>query len=92
MDFIGEPAVEGGVVERRFDVECEGRVVPGIVWTPDGVSGTRPLVLIGHGGTGHKRMDYVLALARRSCATWLCGGRHDGPGTATRGRSTATPG
>ena len=65
MKFIGEPLVEGGVVERRFDVECEGRVVPGLVWTPEGVGGTRPLVLIGHGGTGHKRMDYVLGLARR---------------------------
>ena len=65
MEFIGDPSVEGGVVERRFDLECEGRVVPGLVWTPEGVSGTRPLVLIGHGGTGHKRMDYVLGLARR---------------------------
>ena len=65
MEFIGEPLVDSGVVERRFDVSCEGRTVPGIVWTPEGVSATRPLVLIGHGGTGHKRMDYVLALARR---------------------------
>lgn len=65
MDFIGEPLVGRGVVERRFDLKCDDRVVPGIVWTPEGATGTRPLVLVGHGGSGHKRMDYVLSLARR---------------------------
>jgi dienelactone hydrolase len=65
MDLVGEPVVQSGVVERRFDVACEGRTVPAVVWAPEGASGTRPLVLIGHGGTGHKRMDYVLGLARR---------------------------
>jgi dienelactone hydrolase len=65
VDFIGDPLVGRGVVERRFDVKCDDRVVPGIVWTPEGASGTRPLLLLGHGGSGHKRMDYVLSLARR---------------------------
>jgi dienelactone hydrolase len=35
------------------------------VWTPEGVTGARPLVLVGHGGGLHKRADYVLGLARR---------------------------
>jgi dienelactone hydrolase len=65
MDFIGEQQVGHGVVERRFDVKGADGVVPGIVWTPEGASGARPLVLVGHGGTGHKRMPYVLAFARR---------------------------
>jgi dienelactone hydrolase len=65
VQLLGEPLVGMGVVERRFDVVCEDRVVPGIVWTPENATGPRPLVLVGHGGTGHKRMDYVLALARR---------------------------
>ena len=65
MNFIGEPLVGRGVVERRFDVTSDDRVVPAIVWTPEGATGERPLVLLGHGGSGHKRMDYVLALARR---------------------------
>jgi dienelactone hydrolase len=65
MDFIGEPLVGRGVIERRFDVSSDDRVVPGIVWTPEDATGERPLVLIGHGGSGHKRMDYVLSLARR---------------------------
>ncbi|HZN15752.1 MAG TPA: dienelactone hydrolase family protein [Acidimicrobiales bacterium] len=65
MEFLGDPVVAHGVVERRVDIPCEDRVVPAVVWTPADASGARPLVLIGHGGTGHKRMDYVLALARR---------------------------
>jgi dienelactone hydrolase len=38
--------------------------VPGIVWTPERALGPRPLILIGHGGTQHKRVDNVLRLAR----------------------------
>jgi dienelactone hydrolase len=54
-----------GITERRFDVNVDGRVVPGLLWTPeDGEPGPRPLVLIGHGGSLHKRVAYVLYLAR----------------------------
>jgi dienelactone hydrolase len=54
-----------GVRERRFDLDRGGRIVPGLLWTPVGAAGPRPLVLLGHGGSGHKRQDYVLSLARR---------------------------
>jgi dienelactone hydrolase len=53
-----------GVTERRFDVAVDGRVVPGLLWTPEAAPGPRPLVLIGHGGSLHKRVAYVLYLAR----------------------------
>jgi dienelactone hydrolase len=65
MDLVGEPQISHGVVERRFDVAGAAETVPGILWTPEGAAGARPLVLIGHGGSGHKRMPYVLSLARR---------------------------
>jgi dienelactone hydrolase len=66
MDWVGQPSVSRGVCERRFDLEVEDEVVPGVVWTPeDASSGPRPLVLIGHGGSQHKRAPNVLALARR---------------------------
>jgi dienelactone hydrolase len=66
MEFIGEPNVSRGVCERRFDHVVDGEVVPGILWTPEGApDATRPLVLIGHGGSQHKRAPNVLALARR---------------------------
>ena len=91
MEFLGSPAVSKGVVERRFDVKSEDRLVPGLLWTPEDGTGSRPLVLIGHGGSGHKRMEYVLALARRlvghqgwaACAI-------DGPGHGDRDSATWT--
>jgi dienelactone hydrolase len=65
MDFTDPPVVSHGVVERRFDVAGPREVIPGIVWTPEGATGERPLVLVGHGGSGSKRLPYVVSLARR---------------------------
>ena len=64
MDIISE-TVERGVIERRFDLKAGGEVVPGIQWLPEGPSRHRPTILIGHGGTQHKRAPNVLGLARR---------------------------
>jgi dienelactone hydrolase len=64
MDWVSE-VTEKGVTERRFDLDVEGVTVPGILWTPENATATRPLVLIGHGGSQHKRAPNVLALARR---------------------------
>jgi dienelactone hydrolase len=56
-----------GVWHRRFDVERDGHVVPGVLWEPEGNAAreSQPLVLVGHGGSGHKAQDYVTAIARR---------------------------
>lgn len=72
---VGDPALRwsdgdrrrDGVRRRRFDVGHHGRTVPGLLWTPDGGDGAapRPLVLVGHGGSGHKGEEHVRALARR---------------------------
>lgn len=64
MEIIDE-ICEQGVVERRFDLAVEGECVPGLWWLPEGASGPRPTVLIGHGGTQHKRVPNVLSLGRR---------------------------
>ena len=89
MDFIGEPLVGKGVVERRFDLKVEDRLVPGIVWTPEDATGTRPLVLIGHGGSLHKRTEYVLALARRLVRrNGIAAAAIDGPMHGDRGGTT----
>jgi pimeloyl-ACP methyl ester carboxylesterase len=64
MDFVGE-INEKGVLEQRFDLKVESEVVPGILWRPaDKLEGI-PTVLIGHGGTQHKRVPNVVGLARR---------------------------
>ena len=63
--FRGETVSSRGVTQRDFVLEVEARTVPGVLWQPDAAAGTRPLVLLGHGGSGHKREEYILALARR---------------------------
>jgi pimeloyl-ACP methyl ester carboxylesterase len=61
---VGEALIGEGVVERRFDLDVDRRLVPGILWTPSDVTGPRPIVLVGHGATRHKRIDHIVALAR----------------------------
>ena len=53
-----------GVLEQGFRLEVDGRDVPGVLWRAEGGAENAPLVLIGHGGTQHKRAGYVLSLAR----------------------------
>jgi dienelactone hydrolase len=65
MELVQE-ICERGVVERRVGLEVEGgEIVPGIVWLPEAATGPRPTVILGHGGTVHKRAPEVLGLARR---------------------------
>ena len=63
MHFTSE-ITEQGVTERAFAIEVAGESVPGILWLPEGAKGPRPVILMGHGGTQHKRVDTLLARAR----------------------------
>jgi len=65
MRWEGEADTADGVSERPFAVEVDGRAVPGILWWPSDGEGPRPLVLLGHGATRHKRVDYMLVLAQQ---------------------------
>jgi pimeloyl-ACP methyl ester carboxylesterase len=53
-----------GVSEQRFSLEVAGERIPGILWIPAEAQGPRPLILMGHGGSQHKRIDTLLARAR----------------------------
>ena len=65
MEWIGDAISEQRVREQRFDVECEGRRVPGILWMPADATEIGAVALLGHGGSLHKRADYILGTARR---------------------------
>jgi dienelactone hydrolase len=60
MRFSAETTSDG-VTERMFTVGD----VPGVVWAADGATGPRPLVLLGHGGGGHKTAPSIASRARR---------------------------
>lgn len=72
----GSSVTNKGVTERDFTVSCNDRTVPGVLWFPENAHSSTPLVLMGHGGSGHKREAHLIGLARRFV-------RHDGIAVTT---------
>ena len=62
MHFTQE-RTEDGVTRRSFELTVEGERVPGVIWAPEGAKGPRPLVLMGHGGSQHKKTPGIRARA-----------------------------
>jgi dienelactone hydrolase len=60
MRFSAETTT-GGVTERLFTIGD----VPGAVWAPADAAGPRPLVLLGHGGSGHRTAPPIVSRACR---------------------------
>ena len=48
---------EDGVDRHSFEVTVAGEAVPAVVWSPAKARGPRPLVLMGHGGSQHKKTE-----------------------------------
>ena len=61
MRFTSEASSSGDVCEQLFTLG----EIPGVLWTPAGAAGTRPLILMGHGGGQHKKTPGIVASARR---------------------------
>jgi len=75
-----DDVVAKGVRERRFDVMRGERRIPGVLWTPAESSAPSPVVMLGHGASGTKREDYIVALARGLVRHHgLCAVAIDGP-------------
>jgi dienelactone hydrolase len=60
MRFTSE-TTSNGVSERLFALDD----IPGVLWSPAGAAGSRPLVLLGHGGGQHKKVPGLVARAHR---------------------------
>ena len=65
MNFTQERAEDGGVIRRSFELSVDGQTVPAVIWSPEGAKGPRPLMLMGHGGSQHKKTAGIVA---RHCA------------------------
>ncbi|MEU5564841.1 dienelactone hydrolase family protein [Micromonospora musae] len=59
MRFTSQTSSDG-VSEQLFTLGD----IPGVLWTPE-LTGTRPLILMGHGGGEHKKAPGIVARARR---------------------------
>jgi len=62
---VVDEVISHGVRQRRFDLSHDDRHVPGLVWTPETTDAPTPVVMLGHGASGSKDEDYIVALARR---------------------------
>ncbi|MEU1882968.1 alpha/beta hydrolase [Streptosporangium sp. NPDC020072] len=63
MRFTSQTSSDG-VTEQFFTLD----EIPGVLWTPDDTPGTRPLILLGHGGGQHKTAPAIVSQARRYAA------------------------
>ena len=76
--------------EKGFELTVERRTVPGVYWAPDG--GSDRLVLLGHGGTTHKKIRYIMLVAELLAAQGIASMAIDGPGHGERLDPTIKPG
>ena len=61
---FSETRIQDGVTRRSFELTVAGETVPAVIWAPDEPRGPRPLVLMGHGGSQHKKTPGISARAR----------------------------
>ena len=62
LAWLGQ-AVGEGVAERSFLLNRRSGAVPGVLWSPESPASPAP-VLLGHGGSGHKRSDRHVRMGR----------------------------
>jgi dienelactone hydrolase len=67
LKWLGQTVCDG-VAERSFLLNRRLSAVPGVLWSPE-TSARPPAVLLGHGGSGHKRSDRHLRMGRWLAST-----------------------
>jgi hypothetical protein len=68
LEWLGRRVVTGEVLERSFFLPRESTTIPGVLWLPASPAPARSLILLGHGGSGHKQSDRIVDLGR-----WFAG-------------------
>ena len=83
MGWNGKNVTHAGIEEREFELSVAGNAVPGVYWAPANAPSER-LVLLGHGGTSHKRIEYIVAVAKMLAAKGIASLAIDAPGHGER--------
>ncbi|MFN0163661.1 MAG: dienelactone hydrolase family protein [Burkholderiales bacterium] len=65
--------------ERAFVAQRDGRSIPGVLWLPAGTGAALPLMLISHGGSGHKKSQIIQELSAAMVARGFAAAAIDGP-------------
>lgn len=81
MRFTSQTSSDG-VTEQFFTLD----EIPGVLWTREGASGARPLILLSHGGGQHKTAPGILSQARRYAAEGFAVVAIDAPNHGYRAR------
>ncbi|TWP34554.1 dienelactone hydrolase family protein [Leekyejoonella antrihumi] len=71
-------AHDGIIREVSFGLHHNGREVPGVLWRPE-TDSVAPVVLLGHGGSGHKRSERNVRLATWFARAGIASLSIDGP-------------
>lgn len=90
MGWNDKNASHNGIEERGFDLTIADNSVPGILWVPMDRPSKR-LVLLGHGGTSHKKVEHIVQVARMLSAKGIASVTIDALGTR-KGTLHANPG
>jgi dienelactone hydrolase len=67
LEWLGQAAGDG-VAERSFLLHRRSGAVPGVLWSPE-IPARPSVVLLGHGGSGHKRSDRHVRMGRWLAST-----------------------
>jgi dienelactone hydrolase len=70
ITWTEDESVIDGTAERAFTVDRTGAAIPGVFWRPAAADTATPLVLMGHGGSGHKRNERMTMLGRLFSGTY----------------------
>lgn len=62
VDWVGHRVVDAGIVERSFRLVRDAAIIPGVLWLPPSPVSAPRLVLLGHGGSGHKTSEQNVGL------------------------------
>ena len=86
LSWTQDVILDNGTCERAFAIERDGQTIPGVLWTSSTSTGPQPLMLMGHGGSGHKRNERMLMLGHMFARDYgWCAAAIDGPVHGGRG-------